>query len=115
MATITRLIQRLRAALQIDVPTLEMPAPIETPAAPTPAQQPGGPTWHALPGNVIELADTGFSITLDTSPNRPLYVLRAPEGFAHGWGSDLPGLKRLGERYAAERAEFVCRAQPWKP
>ena len=77
-----------------------------------PADSPAPPTrqWHALPGNVIELGSTGFSIQLDTRPDRPLYMLRAPEGFVHGWGSDLVSLKTLGERFAAERDEFV-----WHP
>lgn len=112
-------LQRLLSALSPQVPVVQLPAPIEpqTPAA-APAEPPAAaaaPQWHALPGDIIELGTTGFSIQLDTRAKRPLYTLRAPEGWIHGWGSDLPGLKRMGERYAAERAEFVFHGQWWKP
>lgn len=78
----------------------------EAPATPT--QPPAGP-WSALPGNVIELRTSGFQIQLDTRPGHPLYTLRSPEGTLLAYGSNLPGLKELGERLAAERDEFVFR------
>lgn len=75
--------------------------------------------WHAMPGNRLELADTGFYILLDLTPTNPLYGLYSPEHYAMGRGADLLGLKAWGERLAAERREFAdvhtidVRSQPW--
>jgi hypothetical protein len=77
-------------------------------------QAPRPPKWKALPGQVIELGATGFQIVMDTGPNNPLYMLRAPEGWPIHSGVDLPTLKQLGERFAAEREEFVCKPEVQK-
>lgn len=87
-----------------------MPAAVMPTAAPAAGKQ----TWQALPGQVIELGGTGFQIVMDVSPNRPLYVLRAPEGWPIYSGADLTFIKQLGERFAAERDEFVCKPQVMK-
>jgi hypothetical protein len=76
------------------------------PAPPQPCATPE-PTWQALPGQMIELGDTGFQIRLDVRPMHPLYLLVAPEGWTVLGGADLPVLKQLGERFARERMEFV--------
>lgn len=100
------LLQRLSASL--------FPS-TEAPAAPTPVPAQSQPCWHPLPGNLIELGNSGFQILLDVRPNRPLYTLHAPEGWVIAWGGDLAGLKLLGERYARERLEFVFTKKGWKP
>lgn len=79
-----------------------------TPPVNTAPAEPPSP-WQPLPGNVLELGATGFQIQLDVSPHRPLYTLRAPEGWIVAAGGDLPGLKQAGERFARERTEFVCK------
>ena len=84
------------------------PTPIKPVAQAEMAVTPApGPSWKALPGQVIELGDTGFQIKLDTRPMHPLYLLVAPEGWTVLGGADLPVLKQLGERFARERTEFV--------
>lgn len=71
--------------------------------------------WIALPGQRIEHGATGFSITLHTGMTGPLYRLWSPEGRLLHECSDLPSLKHLGERLAAERDEFDCAALPELP
>lgn len=115
MTLINTLIQRLGARLFPSVPALHLPPPTEAQAKPAEPPALAAPKWQALPGNVIELGASGFQIVLDVGSTRPLYTLRAPEGFSHAWGFDLPALKALGERLASEREEFVCRAEGWKP
>ena len=86
----------------------------QAPPASGPMTAPGQPKWQALPGQIIELGATGFQIIMDTSPHRPMYVLRAPEGWTLYSGADLPMMKQLGERFASERQEFVCLRQVMK-
>lgn len=62
--------------------------------------------WRALPGNVLELADTGFYIRMDLRPHMPLYALHMPEHYVLATHCSLAPLKALGEVAAAERAEF---------
>lgn len=90
---------------------LQQPAPAPA-TAPAPADAaPAAPAspWQPLPGNVLELGATGYQIQMDVSPKNPLYTLRAPEGWIVAYGVDLAGLKAAGERFASERAEFVCK------
>jgi len=113
------LLARLGSALRsrFSFPSKEIAA-IDSATAPQiipPPRNPNGSAWQPLPGNMIELGSTGFQIVLDVSPRTPLYTLRAPEGWLIGWGSDLAGLKQLGERYARERLEFVYTERLWKP
>lgn len=62
--------------------------------------------WHPLPGNRIELGNTGFAIQLHVGPAIYLYELLGPEGQCLSRGGDLPSLKQIGERLAEERREF---------
>lgn len=66
------------------------------------------PTWRTLPGNVLELADTGFQIRLNPTRQHDL-VLFNPEGRDIVTGRDwhLDEIKRHAERCASSRAEFV--------
>lgn len=74
------------------------------------------PKWAPLPGNVIELRDTGYSIKLEPSTSHS-YRLFSPEGLpiARGMEGGLDALKRYGEELAAQRACFTLSGQPWKP
>jgi hypothetical protein len=65
--------------------------------------------WIALPGQRMELGATAFAISLHTGLSGSLYKLWSPEGRMCWEGYDLPYIKQLGERLAAEREEFVCR------
>jgi len=72
--------------------------------------------WRALPGDVIELADTGWQIRLNRgrfTPQLPgRYVLISPEGDLLGWGPTLLPVKATAEHLAAERAQFAWKAKP---
>jgi hypothetical protein len=95
---------RLRQHLQATPPALPI---LGTIPAPEPAAGDASRRWHAMPGNRLELADTGFYIVLDLSPTQPLYALYSPEHYRMGYGCDLVGLKAYGARLAAERHEFA--------
>lgn len=85
------------------------------PATPplVPTQRPArGSDWHALPGQRMELGATGWAITLSTALGAHPYTLHTPEGTVHAVASHLQPLKDLGERLAAERAEFEPRLHP---
>lgn len=77
------------------------------------------PTWHALPGLVIGLGNTGFEIHLNLGrptarmPSR--YTLINPEGLIECWGVDLASMKQHAERLVRDRAEFVCTPTGWLP
>lgn len=76
------------------------------------AASPADPGWYSLPGGGrIELGDTGFYILLQADSALP-YYLRSPEHTAIAFGGDLEGLKKLGERMAAERRQFAPVACP---
>ena len=62
--------------------------------------------WHALPGNRLELSDTGFAIELRSSPNEQPYLLIDPEGRSVARSQELAPLKGYGEQRARERDEF---------
>jgi len=62
--------------------------------------------WHALPGNRIELGDTGFAIELRTKPIDVAYQLFDPEGRHIARAAELQPLKSYGEKLARERDEF---------
>lgn len=92
------------------------------PAAAAPEAAPPGLTpcsrWHAMPGQRIELADSGFYIVLDLRPNRHLYSLFTPEHERCAYGPSLQMLKGYGEQLAAERLEFsppAPLAPIWRP
>jgi hypothetical protein len=86
------------------------------PSRPTPAAPPAPPAepspWIALPGGRLELGGTGFAITLNTGHRGYLYHLWSPEGRLLLECSDLPHIKHMGQRLAAERAEFACASLP---
>lgn len=88
-------------------------APIE------PQQRPAAPVWSPLPGQRIELGSTGFQIVLNVgtfTPHLPgRYTLITPEGTIEVWGFDLGRIKAYAEERAAERAQFVCSSEAWKP
>jgi hypothetical protein len=85
----------------------EAPAPAETRPEPANRSLFSRPGWHAMPGQRIELSDTGFSIVMDLRPGADTFTLIDPEGRTLAYGPILPGLKDLGERMAAMREEFV--------
>lgn len=66
------------------------------------------PAWRTLPGNVMELADTGFQIRFNPTRQHDL-VLINPEGLDIVTGRDwhLAEIKQHAERCASSRAEFV--------
>ena len=110
----TRAIARLLAHL-VGAPCAPAAPAAAAPAphAPTmPPIKPTQPEWRALPGHMIELGNSGFRIVLNTSPSRALYTLYAPMGWVVLGGADLPALKQLGERFAAEWHEFDCAPLP---
>lgn len=82
----------------------------QPPAAPVQATT--APRWQALPGGVIELADTGYLITHHPADMRSQYVLITPEGawLAKCSPGSLAELKAFGELVAGERGEFVAQA-----
>lgn len=81
-------------------------------------EPPTSPTWHALPGNQLELGDTGWRIELDV--NRPDcdLLLWTPEGRQSATGREwqLDLLKRHAEICASNRAEFeATTTTDWRP
>lgn len=76
-------------------------------AATEPAPAPPAPSrWRALPGERLELEDSGFYIVLAVQPATH-YLLFAPEHTLVAHGVQLPMLKAYGEQLAAERLEFA--------
>lgn len=73
---------------------------------------PSANVWNPLPGNVLELGDTGWQIKFKPSDG-PDYILFSPEGrrMASGGDGQLDALKSYAERCASQRAEFT----PTKP
>ena len=69
--------------------------------------------WYSLPGGRMELADTGFYITLNPGEPGKVYQGFNPEGFRIVWGNDLASIKRYLEGEARERAEFNPPAGGW--
>lgn len=103
----------------------DTPPPQADPDAPTPPPQadPDAPTlpmqytdgragcqgidvWYAMPGQLLELGATGWSITLLTGRQRTVYRLTGPDGLPLATGSDLQAMKRLAEAMAADGREF---------
>lgn len=123
MVDLRALITRLRARLA-PRPAAPAPTPAQPPAAPVwladlqpPPVAPNGTPWRALPGDVLELADTGWQVRLNRgrfTPQLPgRYVLISPEGELLGWGPTLLPVKATAEHLAAERAQFDWgKAQP---
>lgn len=70
--------------------------------------------WFPLPGGRIELADTGFYITLKPDEPGNVYQGFTPEGHRLVWGSDLKEMKRYLEDEARERAEFEPQNGRWQ-
>ena len=103
-------------------PSLPEPGEIFFPRMETPIESqpaPAEPQWHALPGLVIELGDSGYQIRMNlgkATPQMPSrYTLINPEGLTEGWGVDLAAVKRCAENLVRDRAEFVCEAKGWMP
>jgi hypothetical protein len=86
---------------------LGAPAP-QRPTRPTPPG-PAAPRWFSLPGQRMELLDSGFAIELGTGPGKPVYTLFSPEGVMLAWGADLQAMQTTAERLAQERQLFACR------
>lgn len=106
---------KLNADLQQRVKNLAatIEAMVDTPGAASPHQATGGGwQWQALPGQRIELADTGWAIVLGLRPSEPLYKLLTPEGWPITAAAELGMLKAAAERLARERAEFEPRLHP---
>lgn len=81
----------------------------------TPAASPAAAGWHALPGNRLELADTGFQIELRLQGSAFAFVLITPEGGEFAAYSDLEPLKHLAVRMADQRSQFIAApAQPYQ-
>ncbi len=72
------------------------------------------PEWHVVPGQRIELGDTGFSVTLLTGPDEYTYELGVPEGQKLARSGDLGALKQVAMRLALERREFMYPPAPVK-
>lgn len=70
--------------------------------------------WYSLPGGRMELADTGFYITLNPSEPGKVYQGFTPEGYRLTWGNDLASMKRHLEGEARERAEFEPPKGGWQ-
>lgn len=82
--------------------------------SPQPRQVPkpqgtAAPRWFSLPGQRMELQDSGFAIELGTDPGKPVYTLLSPEGVLLAWGADLQAMQTTAERLAQERQLFACR------
>ncbi len=88
-------------------PAATLPEPLL--AVLRPLELNAGERWHALPGQRIELEDTGFAIVMNRPDDHWLYTLYSPEGRVLAYGGDLPGLKSYGERHARDRSLFQLR------
>lgn len=64
--------------------------------------------WYALPGQRLELANTGFVISLTAMGDGRAFALHDPEGRLCGHSDLLPQLKAWGEKLASWRDEFSC-------
>ena len=63
--------------------------------------------WFALPPDRLELADTGFYVTLVPNDKEGQYHGYTPEGHFVARGYLLAAMKKLLEQLADERAEFM--------
>lgn len=77
----------------------------ETPAA----------KWRALPGNILEPGDTGFQIRFKPDQHRHQFAAYDPEGLCRASSEYLQPLKNICENMAADRAQFLCDVEGWKP
>lgn len=72
--------------------------------------------WRSLPGNVIELAATGFQIRFDADGTRPFHPFKliTPEGrcILDGAEGSLAEVQKLGESMAIDRSRFAHNDQP---
>lgn len=97
--------QEPAAAAPVQQVTPDAPAPVDPLGALfTPPTRACGP-WHAMPGDRLELLDTGFAIELHPL-YRNAYWLFSPEGYRLVAWHDLEEVKRHGELHAAQRASF---------
>lgn len=64
-------------------------------------------SWRALPGEILELGETGFSIRRSSDPKVFPYQLIDPDGRWFASGMFLVDVKKEAELRAAETAEFV--------
>ena len=71
--------------------------------------------WRALPGNILELGDTGFQIRFKPDPHRHQFQAYDPEGLCRASSEYLQPLKHICENMAADRAQFLCDVDGWKP
>jgi hypothetical protein len=73
--------------------------------------------WHALPGNILELGDTGFYIEhkIKRGALEHPYHGYTPEGVRITWGADLTQMKKYLLNKAEERAEFDCGGKRERP
>lgn len=98
----------------------EMPAVDEAIAAmaattiepPRPAGDPLARMWWALPGNVLEYGDSGFSIRLRTNPDQAPFAAYSPEGVLLATSFELGLLKEYCERQAGYRDQFDPQPAP---
>lgn len=71
------------------------------------------PQWFAVSTTRLELAGSGFYITLKTGVDDHPYTGHSPEGYVYGWSEELEKMKRYLEARAAERSEFAPPSTQW--
>ncbi len=69
--------------------------------------------WHALPGNRIELAATGFAIEFTPGRDVPWFTAYCPDGSKLAVGMQLQVMKQWLEQLHRDRCEFVFTGEPW--
>lgn len=112
----------LRKLLRLQPVATPMPPAMPTPPLPAGVAEDAiaaalrdvPPEWHVVPGQRIELGDTGFSVTLLTGPDEYTYELGGPEGQKLARSGDLPALKQVAMRLALERRQFMYPPAPVK-
>lgn len=69
--------------------------------------------WFALPGGVLELGDTGFSVAVCSLPHPHPYLGTDPEGRPVVTGNNLQAIKEFLEQSAAWRRQFYPPQGGW--
>lgn len=71
--------------------------------------------WHSLPGNRIELGNTGFAIVFTPGREQPWFTAYCPDGSKLAVGIQLQPLKQWLEQLHRDRCEFEFTGTPWTP
>ena len=69
--------------------------------------------WLAVSIDQLDLANSGFYITLSFDQGKPQYNGYSPENYLYGFSLELRTMKRYLEDRAAERAEFKPPSKQW--